>query len=164
MLCGAKALGRIVHRYLQYGAPNDTPVCRHYNPSRKKWYGVKSKHITNALRHGAKSIQDTTGIDFTLLSARSLRPGGATALMMAGIDTDHICLMGRWRSDAMFRYLRIQAATNKRGFAQLMLDNGSYTFAPTVYSEGSPLPQETPDALRAVLEHSELYETDSDLD
>ena len=76
--------------------------------------------------------------------------------MMAGIDTDHICLMGRWRSDAMFRYLRIQAATHRRGFAQRMLDNGSYTFAPA-----DALPLETPPALRAVID---LADSDSDSD
>ena len=81
--------------------------------------------------------------------------------MMAGIDTDHICLMGRWRSDAMFRYLRIQAATHRRGFAQRMLDNGSYTFAPAAYQQGDALPKETPPALRAVIA---LADSDSDSD
>ena len=79
--------------------------------------------------------------------------------MMAGIDTDHICLMGRWRSDAMFRYLRIQAATHRRGFAQRMLDNGSYTFAPAAYQQGDALPLETPPVLRAVFD---LADSDSD--
>ena len=160
--CGAKALGRIVHRYLQHGAPPDTPICRHYNPADQSWYDIKSRHITNALRHGAELCRSTTGIDPALLSARSLRPGGATALMMADIDTDHICLMGRWKSDAMFRYLRIQAATNKRAFAQRMLDNGSYTFAPAAFQQGSALPQETPPALRAVLDLTS--DDDSDID
>ena len=163
MLCGAKALGRIVHRYLKCGAPLDTPICRHCNPSDKTWYDIKSKHITNALRHAAERVSDKTGIDHMLVSARSLRPRGATALMMAGVDTDHICLMGRWKSDAMFRYLRIQAATHARGFAQKMLDSGAYTFAPALYKQGSALPLETPAAYRAVLE-SDLYPSDSDDD
>ena len=151
-----------LHRYLQHGAPPDTPICRHYNPADKSWYDIKSRHITNALRHGAELCRSTTGIDPALLSARSLRPGGATALMMADIDTDHICLMGRWKSDAMFCYLHIQAATNKRAFAQRMLDNGSYTFAPAAFQQGSALPQETPPALRAVLDLTS--DDDSDID
>ena len=121
----------------------------------------QAQYVTNALRHAAQRVVGSTGIDHMLVSARSLRPGGATALMMAGIDTDHICLMGRWKSDAMFRYLRIQAATNARGFAQKMLDSGAYTFAPAIYKQGSALPLETPAAYRAVLEQ-DLYASDSD--
>ena len=84
---------------------------------------------------------------------------------MAGIDTDHICLMGRWKSDAMFRYLRIQAAAHQQRFAQRMLDSGTYTFAPNAYSAGGALPLETPPALHAVLESglADLY-SDSDSD
>jgi hypothetical protein len=33
-------------------------------------------------------------------------------------------LLGRWKSDAMLRYLRIQAMTPR--FSQQMLDNGTY--------------------------------------
>ena len=158
----SKTLGRICHRYLKHGARPTTPICRHYNPADRSWYDIKSKHITNALRHGARALEPTTGISFTLLSARSLRPGGATPLMMVGIDTDHICLMGRWRSDAMFRYLRIQAATQRLRVAQRMLDNGKYTFAPAAYQQGSALPQETPPPLRAAFDTLEPYTSDSD--
>ena len=83
--------------------------------------------------------------------------------MMAGVDTDHICLMGRWKSDAMFRYLRIQAAAHARGFAQKMLDSGAYTFAPALHKQGSAPPLETPAAYRAALE-ADLYPSDSDDD
>ena len=72
MLCGAKALGRIVHRCVRCGAPPDTPTCRHYNPSDKKWYDIKSKFVTNALRHAAARCVESTGIDHMLVSARSL--------------------------------------------------------------------------------------------
>ena len=160
--CGVKALGRIALRLRKYNAPPDTPISQHYNPYDKKWHSAKPQHITNALRHAASSCQDTTGIDPFLISARSLRPGGATALMMAGVDSDHICLMGRWRSDAMFRYLRIQVASNQRGFAQRMLDHGNCAFAPAAHQQGHALPLHTPPPLRAVLEHSELCESDSE--
>ena len=75
-----------------------------------------------------------------LYTTRGLRPGGATALLCAGVDPDLIQLLGRWLSDAMFRYLRVQAATKR--LSQLMLEHGTYTFAPgTPYSSpSSPLP------------------------
>ena len=93
---------------------------------------------------------------FIIISARSLRPGGATALLCAGIDPDRIQLLGRWKSDAMFRYLRIQAATHSQNCAQLMLDHGACTFVPTSF-QAAGLPQEAPATMRQVLDHDELY-------
>ena len=69
---------------------------------------------------------------------------------------DHIQLLGRWKSDAMFRYLRIQVAT--RSFSQQMLDHGAYTFAPGTYAQPDPLPQEAPPLVAQLLTHAELYE------
>ncbi len=43
------------------------------------------------------------------VSVRSTRSGGAMALLRAGVDSDRIHLIGRWRSDEMHRYLHIQA-------------------------------------------------------
>ncbi len=91
-----------------------------------------------------------------LLIARSLRPGSATALLCAGIDSDHIQLLGRWQSDAMFRYLRIQAATGD--LSQKMLDHGGYSFAPGTYSQPNALPQQVPVSVRNLLAHDEIAE------
>ena len=156
LLCPAKALGRIARRLHLRNAPADTPIHRHYNPSPSNtgWHSIRPLYVTNALRHAAKSLEPTTGIAFDLLSARSLRPGGATALLCANISADAIQLLGRWKSDAMFRYLRIQAATTN--YAQLMLDHGSYTFAPQVHAAGG-LPTEAPVPVQALLDHDELY-------
>ena len=161
--CGAKALGRILHRYQKYGAAPKTPICKHYNPYDKRWYDIKAKHVTNSLQYAAQTVQPITGITHKLLSARSLRPGGATALMLANVDSDHICLMGRWKSDAMFRCLRIQAAAHQKAYAQRMLDHGTCTFTPALYDQGSASPNDTPEALRNVLEAtSSADDSDSD--
>ena len=156
LVCPAKALGRIARRLHLCNAPADTPIHKHYNanPNHRGWYSVQPQYVTNALRHAATSLQPVTDIEPQLLSARSLRPGGATALLCANISADAIQLLGRWKSDAMFRYLRIQAATTH--YSQLMLDNGSYTFAPQVHAAGG-LPQETPVAVADLLTHDELY-------
>jgi hypothetical protein len=105
-------------------------------------------------------MKQLSGIDPFLLSARSLRPGGATALLCAGIDSAIIKLLGRWKSDAMFRYLRIQAHVHQTNIAQKMLDHGSYTFAPGTYTEAHdmPLPVQTPRAFAHVINHFELYD------
>ncbi|EJK56394.1 hypothetical protein THAOC_23722 [Thalassiosira oceanica] len=43
------------------------------------------------------------------VSARSLRASGAMAMLCDGLDTDHIKLFGRWRSDELLTYLHVQA-------------------------------------------------------
>lgn len=161
--CPCRAAGRIAHHLYIHGAPADTPVYRHFNPADTQWYSIKPKHITNALRHAADLVKDTTGIDKFWLSARSLRPGGATALLCASVDTDIIALLGRWRSDAMLRYLRAQAASIAHSFSRRMLQAGDYTFAPGCSATGGPppLPVNLPEPVAAVLQHHELYLEDS---
>jgi hypothetical protein len=156
--CPAKALGRIVLRLRRDGARPDTPIYSHYNhhPRHQAWHSVKPQYVTNALRYSATLLEPTTGIPAHLISARSLRPGGATALLCAGIDSDHIQLLGRWQSDAMFRYLRIQAATGD--LSQKMLDHGGYSFAPGTWETPGSLPTQVPVPIRDLLEHSELAE------
>ena len=79
---------------------------------------AKSTYVTNALQHAASLHETRTGILSSKITARSLRPGGATALLCANVGTEAIMLLGRWKSDAMFRYLRVQAATTT--FSQRM--------------------------------------------
>ena len=159
VLCPAKALGRLALRLRQHHATPDTQIHRHFNehPRHNTWYSVKPKHVTNALRHAAGLHADETGVDPSLISARSLRPGGATALLCAGIDKDAIQLLGRWKSDAMLRYLRIQAASVAFNYAQVMLNHGSYTFHPQNYARGG-LPNQAPPAVAEILAHDELFD------
>jgi hypothetical protein len=154
--CPAKALGRLVLHLRKHNAKPHTPIFHHYNTYDKKWYKVTSTFITNGLRHAATSVEDITGISPTLISARSLRPGGATALLCAGIDKDAIQLLGRWKSDAMLRYLRIQAASLQFNYAQQMLDHGAYTFHPQALADDG-LPNEAPPTVAALLAHTKLY-------
>lgn len=159
LMCPAKALFRIAHDLRSHNAPPDTALCDYYDSS-NKLRSVPSKWITAGLRHSAYDLHDTLGIDPALLSARSLRPGGATALLCAHVDKDSIQLLGRWKSDAMLRYLRIQAHVHANNFAQQMLDHGSYSFAPGTFTTAAdmPLPQEAPVAFADILAHMEIDE------
>jgi len=157
LLCPVKALARIAMHLKKHKAPPDTPIHTHYNRFDNQWHEVKATFITNALRHAAAELEPTTGIKPSLISARSLRPGGATALLCAGVDKDAIQLLGRWKSDAMLRYLRIQAASLAHNYAQKMLDHGSYTFHPTNFEAGG-LPNKVPENLAAIMAHDELYD------
>ncbi len=125
------------------------------HPAVRAWSAIKPSFVTNALRHAANACALRTGIDPALISARSLRPGGATALLCANVDKDAIMLLGCWKSDAMLRYLRIQAMTP--GFSQRMLDHGAYTFHPQAFRDQQP-PVEAPPAIHAILAHEELYD------
>ena len=162
LLCPVKALGRIAKRLHDAGASPDTPIYQHYNEADRQWYSVKPQHVTDLLRKAATKLQSVTGIDPKLVSCRSLHPGGATALMLAGADSDHIKLLGRWKSDAMLRYLRIQAATQTNNFSQRMLDHGRYTFAPTAFQAGGALPNQAPPLWHAIIDHVELYDSDDE--
>jgi hypothetical protein len=130
-LCPCKALARLAQHLRDHDAPITTPISAYWDSHGNKHLAT-SKLVTNGLRHAACAIQDLTGINPSLISTRSLRPGGATALLCAGVDKDIIQLLGRWKSDAMFRCLRIQATAHSGNFAQRMLDHGTHTFAPQV--------------------------------
>ena len=75
----------------------------------------------------------------------------------AEVDKDAIQLLGRWKSDAMLRYLRIQAASHAHNYAQQMLTNGSYTFHPQDYKDCG-LPNEASPLVAEIMAHDELYD------
>jgi hypothetical protein len=52
------------------------------------------------------------------------------ALLCAGIDSNRIRLIGRWRSDEMYRYLHVQAQPVMTGLAAAMLRGGSFSLSP----------------------------------
>ena len=151
-LCPVKSLFRLVHHLRNFSAPPSTPISAVCDGAGRPRY-VKSEHVTNALRHSATDLLSTTGIDPANVSARSLRPGGATALLCANVDDTTIKLIGRWQSNAMIRYLRVQAAANRENFAQHMLTHGSFTFKPSDLAAmgSSATPRELPPDVAAIL-------------
>lgn len=152
LLCPIKALVYLVRHHRKNKSAADTPLHWHRSRHDKRWYPIKPEFIKNGLRHAATHVFEETGIDPQLLTARSLRPGGATALLCANVDPDHIKLLGRWKSDAMLRYLHAQASTRTQHFSQKMLAHGTYTFVPADFRNGG-LPQETPEDVVNSLAH-----------
>jgi hypothetical protein len=125
LLCPTKAVVRLVQNLRRQNAPRTTPL--HCSDVINK-LSVHARHITAALRHAARTAHATTGIDPDRITARSLRPGGATALLCARIDPDTIKLVGRWKSDAMLRYLHAQAVPAMSNLARAMFLHGTFTF------------------------------------
>ena len=52
------------------------------------------------------------------------------ALIVAGVDPDIIQILGRWRSEEMFRHLHLPAKPIMKDFASRML-RADYTLAPS---------------------------------
>jgi hypothetical protein len=66
------------------------------------------------------------------VSVRSRRAGGAMmALLCAGVDGDRLRMIGRWRSDEMYRYLHVQAQPVMNGLAAAMLRGGDFRLTPS---------------------------------
>ena len=59
------------------------------------------------------------------------------ALFNSDVDSDTIRLIGRWQSDAMLRYLHLQAQPVMQGFSRRMLRGGDYALHP---NQAVPVP------------------------
>lgn len=128
-ICPTRALERIVTHLLQHGAPLSTPLHDYYQGGKR--YHVNTTRLTALLQRAAKTVEKQTGIPHKKITTRSLRPGGATALLCAGQEPINIALVGRWRSEAMLRYLRAQTTPAAKRFAHLMLRHGNFTYTHT---------------------------------
>ena len=124
VLSGAR---RIIHLRTRDAAP-DAVLAAYCLQDRFKL--VTTKDITAALKAATAIHGPAYNFSPSDVSARSLRAGGAMALFNCGVDSNTIRLLGRWQSDAMLRYLHLQAQPVMRGFAARMLRGGDYGFAP----------------------------------
>ena len=91
-----------------------------------KWSTICSAEITAALRSATTIIVTQVGFTPDDVSARSMQAGGDMALLMARVDTYTIRLVGRWRSNAMIRYLHTTVQTFTEGLAARMVQHGDY--------------------------------------
>ena len=82
------------------------------------WKQVTPTMITKLLKGAVSLSGENLGFLPKDVSARSLRAGGALALLCSSIDTDIIRLIGRWRSDEMLRYLHLQAEPLMQRFSK----------------------------------------------
>jgi len=135
LVCPVKTLVRRVKALRQQNLPGTTPLCSYKHRNRVRH--VVSTNVRDALRQ-AITVLGTHTLDIrpTDVEARSLRAGGATAMLVAGIDSNIIQLVGRWKSDAMLRYLHVSANPAMRQYAAQMFHQGSITFNP-----GTTVPQ-----------------------
>jgi hypothetical protein len=122
--CPVRALARRAIHLRENAAPPTTPLASYYSHGWRRF--IRSADITDALRAATWITGDYLGIRPEDISARSLRAGGAMALLCAQVDSNIIKLLGRWQSDTMMRDLHVQARPVMRNFTDRMLRDGAY--------------------------------------
>ena len=123
----------------QHGATPDTHLVAVFNGTDCSI--IRSTKITTALRSETTLMDHQVGFTPEDVSPRSMRAGGAMALLMARVDTDTICLMGRWRSNIMLRYLHTKAQTFTEGLTLRMVQHGDYALIPPAHRHLKPRSQ-----------------------
>ena len=126
--CPVRATHRLVAHLILHNSPPSTPLHHVYYDDAGRKRAVSSSMITSLLRTpAALTIPGHAGVDVNNIAARSLRSSGAILLLLlGGMDTDRIRILGRWNSDAMFRYLHAHALPLIFGNASLMFQAGHY--------------------------------------
>ena len=89
---------------------------------------VKTTQVTKTIQLHAGHLRSETGVDPIKFTARSLRAGGAMALLLGGCDKTVISLMGRWHSDSMMEYLHQSALPVYKQLSSAMFANGGHCF------------------------------------
>ena len=129
-LCPVLCLvSRVLYLRTHNAAPT-TPLNATQSPRSDSWRYLQPAAITGFLRV-AVLLNPDLGILPSDVSARSTRAGGTMSMLCAGIDSDCIGLIGRWRFDEMYRYLHVQQAHPvMSGVATTMFHSGHYPLTP----------------------------------
>jgi hypothetical protein len=126
--CPVLALIRRVLHLRSHHAPATTPL--YMVRQSDSWLPIRSHSITQSLRAAATATASSLNLNPDCISARSLRSGGAMALLCAGVDSNIIRLVGRWKSDEMLRYLHVQALPHTTALAADMVRHGAFSLLP----------------------------------
>lgn len=132
--CPVHALVRRLTQLRAAGATATTPLNAYRTPG-DVWHFVLAADITTLIRHAVSFLPDLVAADF---SARCTRAGGAMALLCGGIGSDRLRLIGRWRSDEVYRYLHVQAQPIMAGVATAMLRGGDFRLNLPPLPTGAP--------------------------
>ena len=127
VFCPVLAVVRRILHLRANGAPPTAPLHSYY--TRRTRHDLHVRSVTTLLRKAVAELGPHYGLSPAAVEARSLRSSGAMALLCARVDTDLIQLVGRWRSDAMFRYLHVQAAPLTSPLAPRMMHHGTFSLA-----------------------------------
>ena len=122
-LCPVQCVAERVCALRHAGADHDTPLNAFRGHATRPFRYILASDLTARIR-AALLLHPDPAYTLSDVSVRSTRSGGAMALLCAGVDSDRIRLIGRWRSDEMYRYLHVQAQPVMTGLAAAMLPLG----------------------------------------
>jgi hypothetical protein len=128
LCCPVRATARRIKYLRPKGAKYTVPIASIYVCNRRT--DMKANNITNTIRQAMIVNFQRTDISPNEVSTRSLRAGSAMALLCRKVDKNLIQMLGRWHSDAMIRYLHMQAQPIVQHIAAKMYNNGTYSFLP----------------------------------
>jgi hypothetical protein len=128
--CPVVAAARRLIHLRQAAAPPHQPIASFFSPTTQRWQRILPRDLTAVLRLSVTVLGPTYGLTPHDVSARSLRSSGAMALLCANVDSDRIKMVGRWKTDEMFRYLHTQAEPVMRQFSTRMITGGHFTLLP----------------------------------
>jgi hypothetical protein len=106
LFCPVLAFQHQVTHLHQHHLPPDTPLATYVH--RSCTYHIAPAHITATLCASTALLGPSLGFLPSEINAHSLCATGAMALLCTHVDSNIICLLGRWRSDQMLCYLHIQ--------------------------------------------------------
>jgi hypothetical protein len=138
IFCPVRAIARRVIHLRRNGADPHTPIHCYYEQFRGRLLRVPGPSINILLRQSASLL----GLNPEDCTIKALRATGAMALITARIDSNLIRLLGRWQSDAMLRYLHVQAVPVLQNFARAMRLHGHLQALPTAGATARPPPLE----------------------
>ena len=122
-----RALARRVLHIRSHTTDLSTPLSTYFTPVP---HILLSTSITSLLRQITALFGAPLGYATSDITARSLRSGGAMALLCAGIPWPQIRLMGRWQSDEVFTYIHAYALPEHHTYVSQMLSPQSNSFLP----------------------------------
>lgn len=116
-VCPVRSVARRVDHLRRRHASNNTPLYCFYDAGGTQ-RRVTDRDITRHLRFFAQCANETVDV-----TAGALRCTGASALLNAQVPKELIQLLGRWRSDEVFRYLHTQSTTLMQPFSRAMVSH-----------------------------------------
>lgn len=125
--CPVRAIIRRLYHLRLSGAPPNTPLCAYYVNGHV--HHVKHNQLAAIIKTAAAALPELNYLP-SEYGPRSLHSGGTMALLCGKVDTDIIKLVGRWKSDAIFRYLHAQALPVLTNLSRTMLQHGSFRLLP----------------------------------
>jgi hypothetical protein len=91
---------------------------------------VKANDVTEVLRNAMWINVQCTAMEASEFSTQYLRAGDEMALIHECVNLNNIWMIGLWHSDAMMRYLHVQAQPIMGNYAACTLNEGTYSFLP----------------------------------